>query len=623
MTSYNSLNGSPCTASDWLLNTKLKQDMGFRGFCISDACAVGGANVLHYTAADYPDASAKAIMNGLDVILQTSYDHYTLFIPPFLDGTIPPAIIDSAVARVLRVKFGLGLFDHPWADTSGIQSYDPATTKRLAREAACKSVVLLKNEKELLPLHKTLKKLAVIGTDAVEGRLGGYSGKGNGIVTILDGIRQKAGPGCEVTYAPGCGRQSPEWTVVPDTCLFHATGGKPSPGLSGEYFNNTTLSGEPVLTRTDPRLDFRWTLYSPDPAVNYDFFSVRWTGKLRAPASGRFSIGLEGNERYRLYLGGKLLIDRNLPSYGLSMAGFDFEAGKEYDLRVEFAESSGSVWLKLVWDLGLPDGWNDRISEAVAAAKQSDAAVVVVGIDEGEGQDRASLALPGHQEELIRRVAETGKPVVVVLVGGSAITMKNWMDYAGAILDVWYPGEEGGNAVADVLFGDFNPAGRLPVTFPVAEGQLPLVYNHKPTGRNDDYRDLTGKPLFPFGYGLSYTSFEYGNLAFGKTSVAPGDSTLVSLTVKNTGTQGGDEVVQLYIRDLLSSVARPLKELKGFQRISLRSGEEKKVTFTITPVMLEMLNAKLERVTEPGDFRIMIGASSADIRLRGTLTLNP
>jgi len=230
--------------------------------------------------------------------------------------------------------------------------------------------------------------------------------------------------------------------------------------------------------------------------------------------------------------------------------------------------------------------------------------------------------LPGHQEELITAIAATGKPVVVILVGGSAVTMNNWIGKVPAILDAWYPGEEGGHAIAAVLFGDDNPAGRLPITFPAHEAQLPLVYNHKPTGRGDDYNNLSGLPLFPFGYGLSYTSFDYSELKLAKTSIGKNESTAVSFTISNTGKQAGDEVVQLYIRDMLSSVARPVMELKGFQRVHLKAGETKTVSFVITPEMLSMLDINLKQVVEPGDFRIMIGASSRDIRLNETLKVS-
>jgi beta-glucosidase len=260
-----------------------------------------------------------------------------------------------------------------------------------------------------------------------------------------------------------------------------------------------------------------------------------------------------------------------------------------------------------------------KINAAVAAAKNADVSVVVVGINEGESQDRAYLNLPGHQEEMINKIAATGKPVVVVLVGGSAITMSKWIHNVPAVIDAWYPGEDGGNAVADVLFGDYNPAGRLPITFPVFEGQLPLVYNHKPTGRTDDYADLNGQPLFPFGFGLSYSRFEYSNLQFEKKEETKNDSTTIYCTIKNASNRDGEEVVQLYIHPMVSSVAQPVRSLKGFKRIFLKAGEQKKVAFTITPNMLQVLNKELTWLVEPGDFRIMIGSSSADIRLRDFL----
>jgi beta-glucosidase len=279
----------------------------------------------------------------------------------------------------------------------------------------------------------------------------------------------------------------------------------------------------------------------------------------------------------------------------------------------------GNVKLKLIWNAGINDDPQEKINDAVKAAQHSDAAIVVAGIEEGEFRDRAHLSLPGYQEELIKQVAATGKPVIVVLTGGSAITMSNWLDLVPSVIDIWYPGDEGGDAVADVLFGDYNPAGRLPVTFPLFEGQLPLYYNHKPTGRGDDYMDMTGKPLFPFGFGLSYTTFDYNDLTITKQKILPGESTVVSFKITNSGNVDGDEVVQLYIKDLYASVARPVLELKGFKRVHLKKGETKQVRFEITPDMLSMHDINLKRVIEPGNFRIMIGASSNDIRLRTIL----
>jgi beta-glucosidase len=625
MTSYNSLDGTPCSASDWLNNKWLKKELGFTGFIISDAGGVGGANVLHFTAKNYPDATEKVLKGGLDVIFQTSFDHFGLFFPTFRDGRIPRDVIDSAVARVLRAKFEIGLFEQPYMNASdSISAPELAKHRQLARKATQESIVLLKNDKNALPLSRNLKTIAVLGPDAADVRLGGYSGPGNNKVSILDGIKNKVAGTAQVVYALGCSRVSTDYQTVPSEYLTCMQGDTLKNGLLGAYFDNIRLEGTPVFTRVDSRIQFQWTLFSPDPArLPYDFYSVRWTGRLKAPATGAYKIGIDGNDGYRLYIDNVLVIDnwRKVSCRTLT-TDYHFEKGKDYDLRIEYFEPTGNAWFRLIWNYGVPSSGDSTMNDAVKLAVQSDVAVVVVGIEEGEFRDRAFLNLPGRQEELINRVAATGKPTVVVLVGGSAITMSNWLDNVPAVLDVWYPGEDGGDAVADVLFGDYNPAGRLPITFPVAEGQLPLVYNHKPTGRGDDYLNLTGQPLFPFGYGLSYTQFDYGDLQFSKERISVGDTAIVRLNVTNIGAMEGDEVVQLYIRDELASMARPITELKGFQRIHIRPGESQTLRFVINPEMLSMLDKDLKSVVEPGDFRIMIGASSKDIRLRGILNVS-
>lgn len=622
MTAYNSLDGIPCSANDWLLNKKLKREWGFKGFVISDAGATGGANVLHYTARDYTDATQQSITNGLDVIFQTDYEHYRLFIPPFLNGSIEMKNIDAAVQRVLRAKFELGLFENPYVNEKDVaKNFHSNEHIEIAKQAALESIVLLKNEKKTLPLDKSVKSLAVIGTDATEARMGGYSGHSIEPVNILDGIKNKVSKNTKVIYAPGCGRETKEWNVIESKYLSCLSNGKLK-GLYAEYFNNITLEGKPALTRVDDNINFNWTLFPPDAKLNPDFYSVRWTGKLRAPETGKFKIGLDGNDGFRLYLNNQLIIDNwKKQTYSTLLTDYTFKKDSLYNIRVEFFQPNGNAHIKLIWNVDVIDNWKTKISEAVNAAKNTDAAIIVAGITEGEFQDRAMLNLPGHQEELIQQIAATGKPIIVLLVGGSAITMNKWLDKVNCVIDVWYSGEQGGNAIADVLFGDYNPAGRLPITFPISEAQLPLVYNHKPTGRGDDYNNLSGLPLFPFGFGLSYTTFEYSEIRFDKNTISKTDSTTVRFKIKNTGTVEGDEVQQLYIRDLLSSVARPVMELKGFQRIHILPGETKEVSFLITPELLSLLDEKLQTVVESGDFKIMIGASSADIKLMEVLTV--
>lgn len=618
MSAYNSLDGTAASSNKWLLIDKLKKEWGFNGFVISDANAVGGEVVLHYTAKDYAEAGAHAITGGLDVIFQTEYKHHTLFNAPFLNGGIDAKRIDDAVARVLRAKFELGLFEEPYVNEETVKKLMQAKPhKAIAKQAALESVVLLKNDKQTLPISKNTKTIAVIGEDAAAARLGGYSGNGNGKISILDGIKAAA-VNSNIIYAPGAGIESHDYNVIDKKYLSH----NDQPGLQAEYFTNITLTGTPAIQRIDEQVNFSWTLFPPDPKLAVDFYSARWTGQLIALATGTFKIGLEGNDGYRLYINNKLLIDNWMKqTYSTKLVDVAFEKGKKYNIRVEFYESNANAHVKLVWTADLVNDWKAKIQNAVNAAKQADVAVVTVGIHEGEFQDRAMLSLPGHQEELINAVAATGKPVVVVLVGGSAITMHNWLNNVHSVLDVWYPGEEGGSAVADVLFGDYNPAGRLPVTFPVSEAQLPLVYNHKPTGRGDDYYNLSGESLFPFGFGLSYTSFNYTNMQLSNNNIGTKDAITATCTIENNGRVAGDEVVQLYIRDMLSSVARPVMELKGFQRIHLAPGESKTIQFLITPEMLSMLDKDLHNVVEPGDFRIMIGASSRDLRLKQTLTV--
>lgn len=609
MTAYNSFNGTAASSNHWLLTEKLKKQWGFTGFVISDANAVGGEVVLHNTAKDYPASGLHAINAGLDVIFQTEYKHHQLFIPTFLDGSIDSNRLNDAVSRVLKAKFELGLFENPYIS----EEIKPLPEHSLiAKKAASASIVLLKNENRTLPFSTSIKRIAIIGSDADEARLGGYSGPGNKVVSILQGLQELKGKN-NIIYHPGVGRKSDEYLVIPESYLV--ADGKT--GLQAAYYNNVSLTGTPFLSRQDPRIDFHWTLFGPSTGMDAGFYSVRWTGQLISPVSGTYKIGLEGNDGYRLYINDKLLVDQwSKQSYRTVLANYLFEKGKRYNIRVEFYEPRGNASIKLVWTIGMNNNWKQKIKEAQFAASKADALVIVAGITEGEFQDRAFLSLPGHQEELISAMASTGKPVVVLLVGGSAITMNNWMNKVQSIATIWYPGEQGGHAVADMLFGKSNPAGRLPITWPQHESQLPLVYNHKPTGRGDDYNNLSGFPLFPFGFGLSYTSFTYSNAHFSSHTIRNTDSILFSCSIRNTGLVDGEEVVQLYIRDVLSTVARPVIELKGFQRIFLKAGEEKTIEFRITPEMLSMLNEKMETVIEPGIFELMIGASSADIRLK-------
>jgi beta-glucosidase len=618
MTAYNSVDGLPATQNRWLLTDVLRRQWGFGGFVISDAAATGGATVLHFTEPNTPTAAKHAWEAGLDVVFQSTWAQHRPYLLAVEQGLVAPAVIDSAVLRVLRAKFSLGLFDHPYVDAEYAGRIAASAEHRaIARDAAARSLVLLRNERGTLPLGAGTRRVAVIGTDAREARLGGYSTSVADPVSVEQALVARLGAK-NVAYAPGPGRVVREYAVVPESALATDSAGAAVSGVRAQYWSNPDFAGTPQLTRRDRAIDAQWTLNSPGRGIPYDWYAVRWTGSLRVPAGGVRRLGVEGNDGWRLWLDGRLVLERwSKASHGAHLAEVMLAPGSRHEVRLEFHERAGNARVKLIWDAGMGDGWRAAIDSAVHVARASDAAVVVAGVEEGEFRDRSTLALGGHQEELIEAVAATGKPTVVVLIGGSAVTGGRWIERVGAVLDAWYPGEMGGAAIADALFGDVNPAGRLPITFPMRDGQLPLTYNHKPTGRGDDYVDGSGMALFPFGHGLSYTTFEYSRLAITPDTISTTGAATVRARVKNTGTRAGDEVVQLYLRDMLASVARPVIQLAGFARVSLAPGEEREVTFTLEPDQLSLLDAELRRVVEPGQFRIMVGASSKDIRLKG------
>lgn len=625
MSAYNSIDGQSCTANSIWLRDVLKGDLSFDGFVVSDAGAAGGANVLHFTSGSYPESTKHAIEGGLDVFLQSSYVHYPLFYDAFQNNMIDPAAIDEAVSRVLRAKFELGLFENPYVDIDKVDELNHSKENiEVARRMAIESFVLLTNQNNTLPLKSDTKSIALIGYDMAAARQGGYSGPATGKVSILDGFKEIAGSDVTINHAEGVALEHSDYVTVPSSSLSTTLDGKKSEGLLGKYYSNPDFEGDPTIERIDKQLSFGWTLYSPeDGVIPYDSYSVVWQGKITSQESGTFNIGLNGNDGYRLYIDGRLIVDNfKKVSFNRVTAPFAFEKDKEYDIKVEYYETVGNVRLSLVWDAGVDhDLWKRQIAQAKEAAEKSDIAIVSLGMKEGEGNDRAYLWAQGKQLEMLDAVIETGKPVVVLIVGGSAMTMEGWRDRVSAIVDIWYPGEQGGYAVAEVLMGRYSPSGKLPITFPIDEAQLPLVYNHKPTGRIDDYNNLSGQPLFPFGYGLSYTTFDYSDMVISRKEIGKNESVTVSCKITNSGAYEAKEVVQLYIRDCIASISQPLIALKDFKKISLKPGQSSTVEFTITPKHLKMLNEHMKWVVEPGEFRIMIGSSSKDIRLRDYLTV--
>lgn len=433
MTAYNMLDGTPCTAHSWLNIEKLRREWGFDGFTIADADAVGIIHKLHHTVGNRAEAGAAAVNNGLDVIFQTTYEEHKPFLEACRSGLITEEALNRAVRQVLKAKFRLGLFDRPYTDEQEADRRNACAERRaLTREAACRSMVLLKNENGLLPLSKNLKRIALIGQDAAEARLGGYSGPGVNKVSMLQGLKDKLSGRAEVVYEEGCKRVNPQWLTVPADCLTQEDG---KPGLAASYFNNIRWEGAPALRRTDRAVQFSWTLFAPDSCLAVDWFSVEWNGRLKSPVTGDYRIGLEGNDGYQLWIDGRKVIDRpEKASFRTETVPFRLEEGKEYAVKVRFYENTRNARIRLVWNVGAVSE-DASIQRAVQAAASADVAVVVAGIEEGEFRDRGYLTLPGRQEELIQRVAATGKPVVVVLVGGSAVVVSAWLDDVSAVLD--------------------------------------------------------------------------------------------------------------------------------------------------------------------------------------------
>ncbi len=367
MGSYNSVNGVPATANEWLLTKVLRTDWRFGGVVIGDESATGGAQVLHFTSPNNLVSTKQAIEAGLDVIFESSVRKYTQFWPAFERRMIDQHAIDRAVGRVLKLKFELGLFDHPYVDPEEAARRGGSRENRaLTLDAARAAITLLKNDSGTLPLKKNMRSLAVIGVDADEARLGGYSADGNDKISILKGIRAKLGAAVDVRYAPGPGRFAVEHVPVPAENLVTVVDGKRAPGLAAEYFDNNRLEGQPRVKRQDGRVDFGWTLNSPARGIPFDWYSVRWTGKLIAPATETVRLGVEGNDGYRLYLNGALLIDNwQKKSYGSRLKDVQLEAGHEYDLKLEYFESTGNARVKLVWNHAVPDDWRAKIDSAV------------------------------------------------------------------------------------------------------------------------------------------------------------------------------------------------------------------------------------------------------------------
>lgn len=610
MCSYNAIDGQPCSSSYDLLTEVLRGRWGMRGFVRSDLGAIARLYKKHRTAASEKEAIKQALEGGTDM---QYYDfphevYQTALIQMVEEGEISLATLDQAVSRVLLVKFMLGLFDHPYTDEKLSEKVVRCEKHRqVALTAGREGICLLKNKDNILPLSKAIASIAVIGPSANEIRLGDYTPFIEGFkpITVLQGIRDLVSKHTVVKYSKGTGILENELEFIPEECLIN----KEEPhGLFGEYYDNPELSGAPVFTRIDPQINFNWIIGKPDERLPEREFSVRWEGKIVPKISCNGKLGIITQDSMKLFIDGELIIDNwKKDELKKSSVPFSFEAGREYDIKVEYCKDKNGAQVVVAWDLE-----EKGFYEAIKIAAESQVAIVALGDSErtcGENIDRMELGLPGRQLELLKAIKKTGTPVILVLQNGRAMTLEWEAENMDGIIEAWYGGEKGGKAIAEVIFGDYNPAGRLPVSFPRNIGQLPVYYS-KRRGGNDTYIEGNNKPLYPFGYGLSYTSFKYENLKLTSTEMSSQETITATFELTNVGDRDGDEVVQLYISDLYSSVVRPEKELKGLKRIHLRAGEKVQVNFDIKEDILKLLNKDFKWVVEPGTFKLMIGPSS-------------
>jgi beta-glucosidase len=612
MGAYNRFRGESASASKLLLQELLRDKWGFQGYIVSDCDSIRDIYTNHKIVATAEDASALGIKRGCDLDCGNTYKALAGAIK---QGLLTEKELDVSVKRLFTARMKLGMFDPPemvkWAQIP-YSANDSPENARLAGETARKSIVLLKNAKNALPLRKNLRTIAVIGPNAddTEVLLGNYNGTPSKPVTPLAGIRAKVGTSTSVLYARGCdvadGMVSYE--PVPDPVFSTVVNGQSRSGVTVEFFNNLQYEGKPVRTEISKNIRAAWGNDVPYPELVDNQFAVRWSGRITVMESGEYTLRAAGGF-------GRLLFDgKQFGGRGATSPQFvALEAGRPYEITVEMADRFGGMNVELQWSMR----GRDYMAEAIAAAKKADVALLFLGLSprlEGEempvqvqgfsGGDRVTIDLPKVQDDLMRAVVATGTPTVLVLLNGSAVAV-NWADAnIPAILEAWYPGQAAGNAIADVLFGDYNPAGKLPVTFYRSADQLPPFEDYSMKERT--YRYFTGTPLYPFGHGLSYTTFAYSRLDFTQ-SVRAGQPAKISVTVKNIGKRAGDEVVQLYITDRDASVPTPIRKLVGFRRISLDAGASQKIAFTVDPREMSLIASDSRRVLEPGIFSFTVG----------------
>ncbi len=627
MSAYNAINGVPCSANKWLLTDILRGRWGFDGYVTSDCGAISNMVDQHQYVKTPEEAIAAALNAGCD--LEGGWfckypDLTNKYLAKALDaGLTTETVLDQALARILTVRFKLGMFDPPEKVPFSKISTDIVACEKhleLTRQLARESMVLLRNQpvsgEPLLPVQsRKVKSIVVFGPRAADCQLGDYSPEkpAGPLVSPLAGIMERAKKdGIRVTHI-GADEQL---TPVPSCNLLSSDG---KPGLDAVYFQGNNFDTQ-LLSRIDPKIDFTWggMIETPVPGMKPENFSVRWTGSLVANRDGEYAVGIETDDGGKLWLDDKLLVNQwTVQGPTQCSTTLHLAAGQKVKLRFEYFQGGSGAVAKLLW---APPA-HDRNTDSV---KNADLVIAVLGLrteDAMEAKDLNSLELPNDQQALIEKTVSANPNTVAVMIGCHPLAI-NWMaEHVPAILNAWFPGTQGGNAIADVLFGDYNPAGRLPLTVYRSVDQLrPLNEYDIIKGRT--YMYLKDKPLYSFGHGLSYTSFNYGNLTLSKSTVATSGNVTVSVDVTNTGPRDGEEVVQCYVHSRNSSVPMPIRQLWAFQRVKLQKGQTRRVQMTLnTENFGHWEKARQAFVVEPGDFDIMVGTSSADIRQKAVLTI--
>ena len=628
MGAYNRVNGEACCASPTLLQKILREEWSFDGFVVSDCWAIIDIYAHHKLVATREEAAALAVNNGCDLNCGSTYPALVAAVE---EGLISESTIDQAVTRLFTARMRLGMFDPPEQVPYAQIPHEVINSQEhqdLALQAARESLVLLKNEGGLLPIRKTLDSIAVIGpnADEITSLLGNYNGTPAQPSTPLAGIRRKISPSTRLYFAQGCAIADgvPPLKVISSAYLYPADFQDKEQGLTAVYYDNPNFIGQPALQRIDKTVDVIWKDSTPLSHKWGEPFSVRWTGFLVPPESGLHRIGVNGFSAFKLFLDDELIAEfEDIHHPRVKTKDIHLEAGRFYKIRLDYVSKGLDPQVQLLWSCtGI-----DYEAQALEIAAKAELLIAVMGLSpnlEGEempvevtgfsGGDRTDICLPFSQERLLKQLSALGKPIVLVLLNGSALAISWAAENIPAIVEAWYPGEAGGEAIADVLFGDTNPSGRLPLTFYRSVNDLPPFEEYGMEGRT--YRYFQGEALYPFGHGLSYTTFEFGNLRIDHSKAEVGGQVRISAEVTNSGDRAGDEVVQLYTRQF-AAPPRPIKELKGFKRITLQPGETKTVAFILHINQLHVYDEELICAVHPGLVEVMVGNSSANLPLTG------